>query len=302
MLVFAMQADGARVGEMRVKSILTRTSGYLEGIASHSLQPYRGCSFGRSLCGVGCYVQHNRFVTGGAPWGHFLEARVNAAEVYAAQAARERRHARRRWGSFGVFLSSATDPFVPHEARLRITAGVLLAMCADPPDVLIVQTHSPAVASARDTLCVLAGRCDLRVHVSVESDRDRLPGLPPPAASVASRLAAAEALRQAGLRAVITVSPLLPIGDPAGFFARIERAADAVVIDHFIGGDGTPDGSRTRRTALPAAMEAVLPGSSALAYRDEMVARACAVMPGRVGVGRDGFAGRMLPVSAFRSA
>jgi hypothetical protein len=98
---------------------------------------------------------------------------------------------------------------------------------------------------------------------------------------------------------VITVSPLLPIRDPGEFFARVARAADAVVIDHFIGGDGTPDGSRTRRTALPAAMEAVLPGSSSLAYRDLVVARACEVMPGRVGVGRDGFAGRMLPASAL---
>jgi DNA repair photolyase len=290
-----MQAKAARAGEARVKSILTRTGGYLTGIASHSLQPYRGCSFGRSLCGVACYVQHNRFVTGGAPWGHFLEARVNAAEVYLAQAPRERRWARRRWGSFGVFLSSATDPFVPQEARLRITAGVLAAMCADPPDVLIVQTHSPAVASARDALVALSARCELRVHVSVESDRDRLPGLPPPAASVASRLAAAAAVRDAGVHAVITVSPLLPIRDPDGFFARIARAADAVVIDHFIGGDGSENGARTRRTALPAAMEEVLPGSSRLAYRDEMVARARRLMPGRVGVGRDGFAGRMLP-------
>jgi DNA repair photolyase len=298
-----MQAEAARVGEARVKSILTRTSGYLTGIASHSLQPYRGCSFGRSLCGVGCYVQHNRFVTGGAPWGQFLEARVNAAEVYAAQAPRERRFARRRWGSFGVFLSSATDPFVPQEPRLRVTAGVLHAMCADPPDVLIVQTHSPAVVSARETLAVLAGRCELRVHVSVESDRDRLPGLPPPAATVERRLAAAAALREDGLRTVITVSPLLPIRDPRDFFARIERAADAVVIDHFIGGDGTPDGARTQRTALPAAMEAVLPGSSRLAYRDEVVARACEAMPGRVGVGRDGFGGRLLaPDSARRLA
>jgi DNA repair photolyase len=289
-----MQATAARVGTARVKSILTRTGGYLSGIASHSLQPYRGCSFGRSLCGVGCYVQHNRFVTGGAPWGRFLEARADAAEVYVAQAPRERRFARRRWGSFGVFMSSATDPFVPQEARLRVTAGVLAAMCAEPPDVLIVQTHSPAVASAREALVALSACCDLRVHVSVETDRDRLPGLPPPAASVASRLAAAAALREAGVRVVITVSPLLPILDPAEFFARIGRAADAVVIDHFVGGDGTQDGSRTLRTRLPAAMEAVHPGSSRLAYRDEVVAIARRAMPGRVGVSRDGFAGRML--------
>jgi len=47
------------VSEVEVGRILTRASGYLRDVCSHSLQPYRGCSFGRSLCGVGCYVRHN---------------------------------------------------------------------------------------------------------------------------------------------------------------------------------------------------------------------------------------------------
>jgi hypothetical protein len=133
------------------------------------------------------------------------------------------------------------------------------------------------------------------MHLSVESDRDTLPGLPRPAASVERRLEAARALRDLGIRTVVTVSPLLPIRDPRRFFDRIAEAADAVVLDHFIEGDGTPDGSRTARTALPVAMEAVHPGSTCLAYRDEMVEIARQVMPGRVGVSRDGFAGRLLP-------
>jgi hypothetical protein len=39
-------------------------------------------------------------------------------------------------------------------------------------------------------------------------------------------------------------------------------------------------------------MEAVLPGSSRLEYRDEVVALAKQILPGRVGVGGAGFAGR----------
>jgi hypothetical protein len=38
-------------------------------------------------------------------------------------------------------------------------------------------------------------------------------------------------------------------------------------------------------------MEAVQPGSSALAYRDAMAEVARSMMPGRVGVGVPGFAG-----------
>ena len=47
------------VSSTRVRNVLTRTGGYLRSVASHSLQPYRGCSFGNALCGVGCYVRHN---------------------------------------------------------------------------------------------------------------------------------------------------------------------------------------------------------------------------------------------------
>jgi hypothetical protein len=67
------------ITETTVKNILTRTSGYLRTVTSHSLQPYRGRTFGNSLCGVGCYVQHNGHVLQGRPWGGFLEVRTNAA-------------------------------------------------------------------------------------------------------------------------------------------------------------------------------------------------------------------------------
>jgi hypothetical protein len=48
--------------------------GYLRTVTSHSLQPYRGCTFGNSLCGVGCYVQHNRHLLAGRQWVGFLKS------------------------------------------------------------------------------------------------------------------------------------------------------------------------------------------------------------------------------------
>jgi len=278
-----------------VRSILTRSSGYLRTVCSHSLQPYRGCTFGASLCGVGCYVRHNPFVTRGADWGRFLEIRENAASAYLAQYERERRWARSNRGGFEIFMSSATDPFVPHERRFGVTRSVLEAMLEQPPDGLVLQTHTHLVTRYVDIYARLAERCRLKIHISIESDRDRLPGLPPPASPVARRLEAAAELRDKGLRVAITVAPLLPIADPNAFFANIAECADTVVIDHFIGGDGSADGARTLRTALPRAMAAIEPGSVDRAYRDAMVAAATRHMPGRVGVGIDGFAGRLLP-------
>jgi DNA repair photolyase len=276
----------------RIKSVLTRASGYLEGVCSHSLQPYRGCPLGASLCGVGCYVRHAGHITRGREWGRFLDVRENAAEAYIEGFERERAWGRTKRGGFVVFLSSATEPFPPQEARFGVTRSVLSAMLGHPPDGLIVQTHSPRVLDALDVLGPLAGRCALRVHVSIETDRDRLPGLPPPASPVGRRFEAARALKEAGLRVVVTVSPLLPIADPEAFFARVAESADAVVLDHFISGDGSPAGARTLRTPLPAAMAAVDPESVALGYRDRMAAIAARHLPGRVGVGREGFAGR----------
>ncbi len=275
-----------------IRNVLTRTGGYLKTVTSHSLQPYAGCPLGRSLCGVGCYVQHNRWLTRGRPWGSFLEVRENAAESYRKNVERERRWARRSRGGFGIFLSSSTEPFPPQERRFGVTGSVLEAMLDEPPDTLILQTHSHRVTAYLDLYRCLRECCQLRVHVSIETDQPRLPGLPPHASPVERRFEAASELRAAGIATVITVSPLLPMADPESFFRRAAGAADAVVIDHFIEGDGTADGSRTRRTALPAAMHRVDPSSVELGYRDEIVAIARRHFPGRVGVSIDGFAGR----------
>ena len=277
-----------------IGNILTRTSGFLRTVSSHSAQPYRGCAFGNALCGVGCYVRHNGHVTRGRPWGSFLEVRANAAASYRAGAGRERRWARRTRGAFSIFLSSSTEPFLPQEARYGVTRGLLAAMLDEPPDLLILQTHSHRVTSCLDLCRELQSRCRLRVHLSIETDREEIPGLPPHASSVERRFQAARALADAGIETVVTVAPLLPIRDPERFFARVAESAAAVVIDHFIGGDGSADGGRTRRTSLPQAMAAVDADSVGLAYRDRMVAVAQRHLPGRVGINIDGFAGRYL--------
>lgn len=282
--------------ETTIRNILTRTTGFLRTVTSHSLQPYRGCTYGNSLCGVGCYVQHNGHITQGRPWGSFLEVRTNAAESYLANYERESRWGRRRLGAFSIFCSSSTDPFVPQELKYGVTASVLDAMLVQPPDDLIVQTHAPLVTREIPRLCELAKRCRVRVHVSIETDRESLPGLPPHAASVENRLAACAELRAAGLFTVVTVSPLLPIASPEEFFGRIGEAADAVVLDHYIGGDGSPEGARTLRTGLPAAMERVDPSSVRADYLQVMAAAARRHV-GRVGVNIDGFAGRYLDSS-----
>ncbi len=278
--------------ETTVRSILTRTSGYLTTVSSHSLQPYRGCTFGNALCGVGCYVQHNPWVTKGRSWGSFLEVRTNAAFCYREQHARESAWARCKHGNFSIFMSSSTDPFLPHERRYGITLQLLGAMQEQPPDELVLQTHSHDVARHADAIRELAAATKLRVHISIESDRDRMPGLPPPPSSVADRLQAAAVLRSRGIRTIVTCAPLLPIENPDRFFRTVAEVADGVVLDHFVGGDGSRDGSRTRRTPLVAAIEQLDPAATEPDYLEAMLAVARRHMKGRIGIGIDGFAGR----------
>ena len=80
------------------------------------------------------------------------------------------------------------------------------------------------------------------------------------------------------------------MGKPAAFFEQLAKAGtDAVVIDHFIEGDGTAEGLRTWKTDLPRSMAAVDPASIRLEYRDRIVAIAQDYLP--VGISAAGFAG-----------
>lgn len=285
------------ITETKIGNVLTQVKGGfllnksgLGPVASHSLQPYRGCPYGQSLCGIACYVRWMYYVLEGREWGTFVDIRTNAADSYRKNYESERRFANRNFDSFTIFCSSSTDPFMPQEFRYGVTKSVLQAMTELPPDVLILQTHTHLVTRYMNIYDDLASKCQLRFHVSIETDRDEMPGLPPHASPLERRLDACKQLRDAGHRTVVIVAPLLPIDDPLVFFSRIAEVADAVVIDHFIIGDGTANGTRTMKTALPKSMNELNPRSVKLDYRDEIVDIARQVMPGRVGVSADGFA------------
>ncbi|MFM7128850.1 MAG: radical SAM protein [bacterium] len=273
-------------------SILTRTGGYLESVCSHSLQPFTGCALGASLCGVGCYAQHQQYKTAGRTWGEFLDIKQNTRELYLNSYRREQAWARKNRGQMSIFFSSSTEPFPPQDRRLGVTAGLLEAMLQSPPDELIVQTHSHLVAEYIDLLAKLHEKMQLRIHISIETDRERIPGLPGHFSSVQKRMEAAKNLKQCGIKTVITVAPLLPIDQPELFFRQLSEVADAVVIDHFIDGDGSRNGSRTWRTALPEAIRQVNAAALDQNYREQIAAVAATYFPGRVGIGKEGFAGR----------
>ena len=286
----SLRMNSVQIKLVQSKTLLTRSNGYLKSVCSHSLNPYRGCGYGLSSCGEGCYVRFNHWLTRGREWGKFLDVKVNAGELYIQSAEKEKNWVHKRSTPFTIFMSSSTDPWQPAERKYRITQAILKSMKTCPPDSLILQTHSASIFDDLSILLELSRLCSLRVHISIEGDRNRLPGLPPPPCSIEQRISTLEMLSAKGLKTVACLSPLYPLENPKLFFERLKNAgASAIIIDHFIKGDGTAEGSRTLRTRLPSAMSKVQRDSVHLSYRDHIATIARTYLP--VGISAQGFAG-----------
>jgi len=84
-----------------------------------------------------------------APWGSFVEAKINIAEVLRAELAR-----RRKVGS--AMLSSVCDPYQPAEAQFRLTRACIEALREYGWEVGIL-TRSPLVTRDIDLLKTCIG-------------------------------------------------------------------------------------------------------------------------------------------------
>jgi DNA repair photolyase len=194
-------------------------------------------------------------------------------------------------------MSTVTDPYVPQERILGVTHSILSAMIDEPPDLLVLQTHTPGPARDVALLSRIASRARVVVQITVETDRERIAGLPPHATPLAARLAALAALRAAGIATVAVVSPLLPLADDRQFANKLGKCADGVILDHYLLGDGSKDGARTKRArshapmTLPEALEAAGLGEWATLERFSKVVGVFRDVLGesRLGVSQDGF-------------
>ncbi len=277
--------------EISCKTILNPTGGFLGQGFTHTINLYRGCALGNTLCGLYCYAQWNPYHVRGRTWGRFLDLKAGAVEAYCAQYDRLKVPGDPK--PVRIFMSSVTEPYPPQERTLRRTRELLEAMVERPPDLLAIQSHTPLVVDDLSLLRQLQRRCDVSVHITVETDKPRLPApFPKQAYSPHVRIQALHALRVAGLDAVATVSPLLPLDDPERFADELEQACTRVILDHYLLGDGSKDGQRTKQTAFPRLLrEAGYEEWTTLEKFQEIVDMFRSVFggPERVGVSREGF-------------
>jgi DNA repair photolyase len=202
----------ARVREVRVESLLETASHGAERF--FKLSPYAGCLIGCRYCYAQTPMSAVRRLEmlPEAPWGSYVDVRVNAAEVLRGELAT----LAPRPIKFCPILS---DPYQAVEARYAVTRACLETIRdAESTWPTLLLTRSKLVTRDTDLLASLPAAW---VGASIPSiDDDTRRHFEPRAASIPERLEALATLRAAGARTFAVVQPLLP--------GSIEALADAL--------------------------------------------------------------------------
>ncbi|MGE5594847.1 MAG: radical SAM protein [Hyphomicrobiales bacterium] len=168
-----------------------------------SLNPYMGCAHRCTFCYVRGFERRADRPSGEA-YGASIRVKVNIAAVL------RRELARRSWRRETVAVGAATDPYQPAEGRYRLTRQCLEAF-ADYRTPVSLITRGPMVIRDIDVLSHLAARADLQVSISIGTlDPDIWRKTEPSTSPPWQRLRALRALTDAGIRAGVSLAPVLP--------------------------------------------------------------------------------------------
>lgn len=185
-----------------------------------SLNPYRGCEHG---C-IYCYARPSHEYLGFSA-GLDFESRI-----LVKQDAPELLHkelSSRRWKPQPVAIGTVTDAYQPIERRLQITRRCL-EVFAEFRNPLSIVTKSALVARDIDVLEKLVPFDAAHVNVSITTlDRKLHRIMEPRSSTPARRLAAIEALAQAGIPVAVMVAPIIPGINDSEIPAIVSAAARA---------------------------------------------------------------------------
>ncbi|HEY1804341.1 MAG TPA: radical SAM protein [Terracidiphilus sp.] len=187
---------------------------------SHAINPYRGCEFACRYC----YARYTH---------EFLEMTPGDFErkIYFKQNAAwllDRELKRLKPGT-QIAIGTATDPYQPLERKLKITRSLLEVFARHSGFRLGIISKSALVTRDIDLLQEIAKNNRLTMHVTVTTMNAKLARqLEPRAPRPDLRMRTVSELRQAGLRAGVMCSPLMPgITDSASSIRAVARAAAA---------------------------------------------------------------------------
>ena len=203
-----------RVEEITCKSALTGSGSY------YRLNPYGGCEHACAYC-YATYLARWRGQSG--PWGSWVQVKTNIPRVLERELTRKH--------NIKVFLSTACDVYQPVEEQYRLTRQCLsvLALAAqrgDGPSVMVL-TKSDRILRDLDVLVAFSPE-RLQVGFSITTHDDKTAAIIEPGASPPSRrLAAVATLTEAGIRAGLFISPVLPYVTERDLPELFDRAEEA---------------------------------------------------------------------------
>jgi len=201
----AVVAARLPVREVTCSTLLHRLS--YGSSTGYTANLYRGCTHGCVYCYAPSLTHDER------RWGTYVDVKINAPEVLL----RELRWLRKDQ----VFLSSASDPYQPVEARYRITRGCLelLLKYGFPVSIL---TRSPLVL--RDLgLLRRFDRVKVGMSITTVPVKKFEPGVPP----LRRRIDTLKKLARAGIPTWVSLAPVVPgimMVDLNGVFDELNRA------------------------------------------------------------------------------
>lgn len=201
------RADDVHYQDVDCRSALNATGGMP---FKWTLNPYRGCTHACQYCFARRY-QTQLEMDAGDQFSSYIFVKRNIATVLA------RELAKRRGEPELVAIGTATDPYQPIEGQYRLTRACLeLFEAADTPVSIV--TKGPLVVRDADILSRMSGRGRATVYVSVPTVDPAWEALEPGTAPPLQRLRAVRHLLDAGVRAGVLMSPLVP-----GFSTQPQR-------------------------------------------------------------------------------
>ncbi len=177
------------VREVRCATLLHRMD-FGRG-AEYTANMYKGCTHGCRYCYAPSLTHDDR------AWGDYVDVKINAPYVLE----RELRGLKRE----EVFLSSASDPYQPVEARYRVTRRCIevLRRRGFP---LTVLTRSPLVLRDLRLLQEFGTAAKVGMSITTVPDRRFEPGVPP----LERRVDTLRKLSEAGVRTWVSLAPVVP--------------------------------------------------------------------------------------------
>ena len=209
LLPSAPRKPGDRISVRETRcSALVHELGYGSS-TGYTANLYKGCSHGCVYCYAPSLTHDER------RWGSYVDVKVNAPDVLD----RELRSLRKD----EVFLSSASDPYQPVEAKFKLTRRCLEVLLRHGFPVSVL-TRSPLVLRDLDLLKKFEWTC---VGMSITSVPSRLfePGVPP----LERRIETLARLSRAGITTWVSLAPVIPGIVMVDFDRLFQRLSDAGV-------------------------------------------------------------------------